>query len=414
MTMAPKGTPLWKTTYNNFAPRVGLAYGLSQSRGHETVLRGGFGVFYDLGTGPSGNAFSTPSWPYARGKVLPNTLPIDPVLAMLPPISLDPPYGTLTVFDPRFKLPRTYEWNLAIERSLGAKQTVTASYVAALGRDLLRQEQLSGPSLPNPNFTRVFVIRNTATSDYHALQVQFQRRLSRGLQALASYTWSHSIDIATIESSNHASSTAVDPKTDRGSSGLDVRHAFSAGFTYEIPKPRVNRITGILARNWSLDGIFFARTATPAGAIAPSAPQLFGVRTVTRPDLIAGVPIYISDPTVAGGRRINRAAFKTPPAGRQGTLGRGVLRGFPAYQLDLAVRRKFNLVEGTNLELRADFFNIFNHPNFGTPVSNINSPQFGQSLQMLGTALGGGEGGFSPLYQVGGPRSIQLAVKLHF
>ena len=414
MTLAPKGTPLWKTTYNNFAPRVGLAYELSQSRGHETVLRGGFGVFYDLGTGPSGDAFSGPSWPYSRGKVLPNTLPIDPALAMLPPISLDPPYGTLTVFDPRFKLPRTYEWNLAVERSFGEKQTVTASYVGALGRDLLRQEQLSGASLPNPNFTRLVVIRNTAISDYHALQLQFQRRLFRGLQALASYVWSHSIDIATIESSNHASSTRIDPKTDRGSSSLDVRHAFSTGFTYDIPRLRVNKITEVLARDWSLDGIFFARTATPVNLVAPSAPQLFGVRTVTRPDVIAGVPIYINDPTVAGGWRINRAAFTTPPAGRQGTMGRGVLRGFPASQLDLAVRRKFNLAERINLELRADFFNIFNHPNFGTPVSNINSPQFGQSLQMLGTALGGGEGGFSPLYQIGGPRSIQLALKIQF
>ena len=193
-----------------------------------------------------------------------------------------------------------------------------------------------------------------------------------------------------------------------------MRHAFSTGFTYDIPRLRVNKITEVLARDWSLDGIFFARTATPVNLVAPSAPQLFGVRTVTRPDVIAGVPIYINDPTVAGGRRINRAAFTTPPAGRQGTLGRGVLRGFPASQLDLAVRRKFNLAERINLELRADFFNIFNHPNFGTPVSNINSPQFGQSLQMLGTALGGGEGGFSPLYRIGGPRSIQLALKIQF
>jgi Carboxypeptidase regulatory-like domain/TonB dependent receptor-like, beta-barrel len=413
MTLAPKGTPLWKTTYNNFAPRLGVAYQISRAKGGEAVLRGGFGIFYDLGTGPTGNAFLAANFPYQRIKFLANTFPIDPAQAEPPPISLDPPYGDLRVY-PDFKLPRTYQWNVSVERALGSNQTITASYVAAVGRRLLRLEVLSGPALANPNFTRLLIYRNAATSDYHALQLQFQRRLSRGLQALASYTWSHSFDIASGETFRNPPVTKIDPNIDRGPSNFDVRHSFSAAVTYDIPGSNANRLTDALLSKWSVDAIFRTRTATPVDLIA-NAPALFGIFGVSsRPDLVAGVPLYIKDPTVAGGRLVNKAAFATPPAGRQGTLGRNSVRGFPLSQLDLALRRKFALTERFSLQWKADFFNLLNHPNFGDPVSFLGSPLFGRSLQTLGRDLSGGDGGFSPLYQIGGPRSIQLALKLGF
>jgi hypothetical protein len=134
-----------------------------------------------------------------------------------------------------------------------------------------------------------------------------------------------------------------------------------------------------------------------------------------RPDLVEGVPLYIEDSSVAGGRRINRDAFIIP-AGRQGALRRNALRGFNFSQLDVAFRRQINLGERVNLQLRAEFFNVLNHPNFGDPVSDLNSNLFGQSIQMMGRSLGigGVNGGLSPLYQIGGPRSIQLALKLQF
>ncbi len=237
--------------------------------------------------------------------------------------------------------------------------------------------------------------------------------LSSGLQVLASYTWSHSIDIASAETTRHASAVKIDPKIDRGPSDFDVRHSFTTAITYDIPGPEPNRLSNALLRNWAVDAIFRARTATPLDLIA-STPPLFGVASVTRPNLIAGLPLYVDDPNVAGGRRINRSAFSTPPPGRQGTLGRNSIRAFPLSQLDFALRRTFYLRERFYLQFRTDVFNIFNHPNFGDPVNFLGSPLFGQSLQMLGRDLGGGDGGFSPLYQIGGPRSIQLALKLQF
>jgi hypothetical protein len=129
--------------------------------------------------------------------------------------------------------------------------------------------------------------------------------------------------------------------------------------------------------------------------------------------MVPGQPLYIEDVNEPGGRRLNRAAFANPPAGRQGTLGRNTLRGFPLTQLDMSLRRQFNLTERTRIQFRVDAFNIFNHPNFADPISVLNDPNFGRSTQMLGRSLHGGFG-FSPLYQVGGPRSLQFALKLQF
>jgi hypothetical protein len=421
MTLAPAGTKLWQTTYNNFAPRVGVAYQLSDTQGRETVLRGGFGVFYDLLYGSVLNSFSN-SWPSVVFKFLPagTPFPFDATAAAPPSLSRTPPAGTLYLTDPNLRLPRTYEWNLAVERSLGASQTVSASYVGAAGRRLLRQEQLTNP---NPTFTTVLVTRNTATSNYHAMQLQYNRRLSKGLQALASYTWSRSIDTASNDSVSLQPAAVVSPIVDRGPSDFDVRHAFAAAVTYSPPTTSLAPLLKTVLGGWSIDPIFTARSATPVNVTTTTDVLGLGVSSVSRPDLVQGVPLYITDPTVAGGRRFNRAAFSIPPAnsGRQGTLGRNALRGFPVYQIDLALRRRFSLTERLKLQFSSEFFNIFNHPNFADPQGSLGSngvpnALFGQSTTMLGRSLGSGgvAGGFSPLYQIGGPRSIQLALRLSF
>jgi hypothetical protein len=122
-----------------------------------------------------------------------------------------------------------------------------------------------------------------------------------------------------------------------------------------------------------------------------------------------------------GGKLFNSAAFTAPPAGQQGDFGRNVLRAFGAAQADIAFQREFHLAERMKLRFRGEFFNIFNHPNFGPPnniVPTVTSPNplFGQSTQILASSLGSGgaNGGLNPLYQIGGPRSIQLALKLQF
>jgi len=159
-----------------------------------------------------------------------------------------------------------------------------------------------------------------------------------------------------------------------------------------------------------------------------SFPTVYGLAYL-RPDLLSGVPLYLEDTSAAGGRRINPAAFVVPGDARQGTLGRNALRGFPLYQTDLALRRQFNFTERVSLQLRAEIFNLLNHPNFVDPsgadaslgsrsgTDGLLRPNltFGRSLSARGGSLWGGQAaGFGPFYFEGGPRMIQFSLGLTF
>jgi Carboxypeptidase regulatory-like domain/TonB-dependent Receptor Plug Domain len=402
MQLASRGTSLWKTTYNNVAPRIGVAYVVSEKPGSEIVARGGFGVYYDTGNEFGSAGFT--QFPFSVTRSVSSiSFPLLPTqVAPAPFPSLTPPYGVLSTFDPALKLPYTLEWNVAVQRSLGISQAVTVAYVGAAGRRLLQQQRLSLGAI-NPNFTILFLTTNKATSDYHALQAQVQRRLSRGLQMLVSYTWSHAID------EDSAGSTARLAK--RGNADFDVRHNAAAAVTYDIPSPTINRGLDVVLGHWSVDTTVHLQSALPLDLVASTLiDPATGTTINVRPNLIGGVPLYVDDPTLPGGRRINRTAFSIPPTGQSGTLGRNVLRGLPAWQVDFALRRQINLTEKLKLQLRAEAFNLFNHPNFGTIQTSLTAANFGQATNMLNRQLGG----LNQLYQIGGPRSMQFALKLIF
>ncbi len=408
--LAPRGTRFYETTYNNFSPRVGASYQLSQKLG--TVVRGGFGVFYDLGYNFTGTAFSTTLYPNARTLALTNQRFDAATAAVQPPaVSANPPYPRIFAYQPGFKLPYTLQYNLTIEQAIGAQNLITVAYVGANGKRLGRVTTLTNPGF----FTRIDAVTNDATSDYHALQLQYQRRLSRGLQALASYTFAKSLDIVSEESfQNRQSPTGgFNPLQDRGPSSFDVRHAFNAALSYMIPSPFADGVGRAIFGGFGLDAIVRARSATPVNVLSGRDPFGLGFTTVARPDVVAGQPLYLEDASFAGGKRFNAAAFdgaKTLAEGRQGTLGRNVLRGFGASQLDIALRRQFKITEQFNLQFRADAFNVFNHANFANPTGILTSGNFGRATQMLASGLGG----LSPLFQIGGSRSLQLALKLQF
>jgi hypothetical protein len=311
-------------------------------------------------------------------------------------------------------------WNVALEQSLGSSQTLSLTYVGAIGRDLLRASDLANV---NANFGLVVVTGNTATSNYHALQLKLQRRLARGLQALASYTFAHSIDTASTDASylNFNSPGTPNPNVDRADSDFDIRHSFTAAVTYDLPAPNSQRVVHATLGGWSVDSFVLARSAPPVDLIGE---MLFFSSAVIdlRPNVNPGVPLVLYGSQYPGGKIFNSAAFPkpatpgSPPAGQQGDFGRNVLRAFGAWQADVAFQRQFHLTEQVGLRFRSEFFNIFNHPNFGPPNNSLTGPLFGHSTQTLASGLGsGGEnGGFSPLYQVGDPRSIQFALKLQF
>ena len=429
---AAPGTPVYKTKYDNFAPRVGAAYQLRQAAGWETILRGGFGIFYDLASVQAGQALGFNTFPFgAQKRVFSNlAFPLDPSVTQPPPISVSQlASGNLVGFDPNLESPRAFQWNATLEQSLGNNQALSVAYVAAVGRRLLQNEQIV---FPNPNIFIAELVDNSGTSDYHSLQVQFQRRLSRGFQALASYTWAHSIDTASSGSLGEASNFIVStlgPNQNRGASDFDIRHTFSAAVTYAVPKSRAeSRLVHGILDGWFLDSIIQARSAPPLTAFDPnlafSAISGFDL-AVVRPDVVAGNPLYLHGSQYPGGKALNPAAFVDPPIDpstgftvlRQGTLGRNALRGFGAAQWDFAVRREIVLHESWRLQFRGEFFNVLNHPNFATPIGDRTNPFFGQSLSMLSRGLSEnspGDGSFASIFQLGGPRSIQFGLKLLF
>jgi hypothetical protein len=409
LTVAPRGTPLWRTSWYNFVPRVGAAYAIRTTAGSETVVRGGAGIFFDTGQqqgtfGYNGAGF-TGSASYCPGCGTPAVFPLIGS-QLLPPITIPPPASLLYGFAHHLQLPYTWQWNATIQQALGTSQALTLSYVGASARRLLQHNQLSLASV-NPEIGTLIYIKNGLTSDYDALQVQLQRRLSHGLQALASYTWSHSIDFG----SNDSAFAYL-----RGDSDFDVRHNFSAALSYELPGSFHNRIAKAILGQWSIDDRLSARTAFPVPLNGPRRVNPATLQSYNAGlDLVPGSDLIIYSSQFPGGKRINPDAFSVPPIGNVGNSPRNVVRGFGAWQMDFAIRRDFPIRERLKIQFRAEAFNIFNHPNFGT-INTSYCPAsdplctFGEATAILAQSLGG----LSPLYQMGGPRSLQFAAKLVF
>lgn len=421
------GTPPFKTTFGNIAPRIGLGYQLHRNPDFATVLRGGFGVFYDMATSETGTLLSEASYPYGAFQfVFGTTYPFDPLTAQPPPITLQglsaPGAAPLTAFDSNLRLPYTLEWNLALEQGLGKQQSLSASYVGSAGKRLLQTAVVSQPNL---SFNSAWLITNTASSDYDALQIQFHRQLRQGLQALISYTWAHSIDTASAGSSFVGSNTFIPGAlaSNRGPSDFDIRHAFSLGATYDIPQPHLNKLATTVLGHWSIQNVVQVHSSAPVNIYEANFPQLAQFSTQVRPDLVRGQSFYLYSAQYPGNKALNPAAFASPPLDsngnptRQGDLGRNALRGFGLTQWDVAIHREFPIRDTRfALQFRAEAFNVLNHPNFGPPQAGIGTGSFGVSTQTLAESLGGnvGSGGFNALYQLGGPRSLQFALKLQF
>jgi hypothetical protein len=331
-------------------------------------------------------------------------------------------------FDPHLKLPYTLEWNAAFEQALGKNESFSISYVGAAGRRLLTRE-FSNHVVGNPNASVVYMIFNGRTSDYDALQAQFQRRLSGGLQALASYTWAHSIDDGSAASYANQSNTFAPNSaagSNRGPSDFDIRHTFTAAVTYDIPGTHANAVLNQITRDWSIENIVLARSAPPVDVLdgVYQFSYLDGFNAAVRPDLVPGAALYFYGSQYPGGKAINSAAFVHPPIDattqqpvRNGNVPRNFFRGFGAAQWDFAIHRVFPIRDRVTLQFRAEMFNILNHPIFGSPANLYGVGGFGVSNQILAQALNGnnlGSGAFSPLYQIGGPRSAQLALKIQF
>lgn len=401
LQLAPQGTSLWRTTWYNFAPRLGVAWQAHTNPGWETVLRAGAGVFFDTDNQFGVDGFiGIGHYAYQLHPNLPT--PLAPAQLDFSP-SATPPFTSETAyaFPAHLQLPYTLEWNVSLQQSLGKVQAVTMSYVASNGRRLIGSQTLSVAEL-NPNFGEISYFDNRVTSNYQSLQIQFQRSVAHGLHALASYTWSHSLDFG---------STGSEIPLTRGNSDFDVRNNFVGGLSWDAPHVQYGRLLDALTNGWGIDGRLSARTAFPVSLDgntlidATTGQQYFSGLNVVQEQ-----PTYLFGSQYPGGKIINKAAFIVPSGTSIGDAPRNFVRGFGATQINLAVRRTFSLYDKLALQFRAEAFNILNQPNFGYVDPYYTDATFGQATTMLNGSLGT----MSSQYQQGGARSLQFALKLVF
>ncbi|HYP53976.1 MAG TPA: TonB-dependent receptor, partial [Pyrinomonadaceae bacterium] len=372
---------------NNFAPRVGLAWTLGD-RG-ETVVRAGYGVYYETNPLAPGEGlyFNAPFFDFNLFFPLPG-LPLtvsDPFPAFFPFALPD----SAQAIQRDLRTPYTQHWNLNVQRELFRAGVLEVAYVGAKGTKLLAARDINQPQpsvlppglpfVPRPvaQFDEINAIESRAASNYHALQARFQQRLTKGLAALASYTWSKSIDDASnffpSAGDPNFPQNSYDLRAERARSNFDVRHRFTLSYAYDLPFGRGRAFAGgggllsTLLTGWQTFGIVTLQTGRPFTVAllrefdnSGTGFSALGFGSNDRPNLVG-------DPD-AGPRTpeqwLNPAAFALPAPGTFGNAGRNVAEG-PGYQsVNASLVKNTDLGERYNLQLRAEFFNLFNHPNF--------------------------------------------------
>jgi len=407
-----QNAPLYPTRWFDVAPRLGIAYLSDDTPGHEMMLRAGVGLFYDLGYGAIDGAFSAA--PYSNVETVSEVnfpfTAADLVPPVLPPVR---PYGEVTTGDSALKSPVVLQWNGTWEKNFGSGYIVSIGIVGTRGYRLMRMAT-------EPSYTAAYdvlrLLSNGSSSSYNGGQVQFRKRLSGSLQMQLSYTWARSVDSASTDSGFGGGFASLYGAGEHGPSDYDVRNSLSLSGSWRLPAPRGTAF--YLLRHWYIDFVESARSGLPFDiqgvSAATSGSAGAGLFAEVRPNL-TGLPIWIDDPKVPGGKRLNIAAFSAPTGYAQGDLGRNALRGFGFSQLDLSLRRMIPITERYQIGIAAEGYNILNHPNFANPSplegANMSSPNFGIVTQMMNQAFGGG---VNPLFRSGGSRSMELSVRLQF
>ncbi|MEO7652814.1 MAG: TonB-dependent receptor, partial [Bryobacteraceae bacterium] len=378
------GAGLYATDYNNFAPRIGIAYRPKD----RTVIRAGYGVF-----------FSESSWLHLTNHVLnppffvrqnffssrelvlqaQNPFPIGQEAAggLPAPVAYDRDRRTSYV----------QTWSFNVQRDLGADIVAEVGYVGNHAVKMARNVQLNIP-LPGPgniqsrrplqNFGPVSTaIRNDATSSYNGLQTRLEKRFSSGLSLLGAYTFMRALDL----SGNEQEGSTIDPRDlnrDRALSDNFVKHRLSVSYVYELPigagkaflsrKGLVDQVLG----GWQLSGVTTYQSGPPFTASV--AGDRANVGLGTRPNRTC-------DGNISGGtvdRWFDTNCFAAPDQFTFGNSGRNILIGQSMTTWDVAIMKRFPVIERHYLQVRAEMFNAFNKVNLGVPGGTVGTPAFGR------------------------------------
>jgi len=404
--------------YKNFGPRFGFAYQLLS----HTVIRGGFGLFYNP-TGSEGGSMRL-----FRQLPFGSTLSISPGdinvgqrvsdgFLPLSPVNYDfanNPFGAMFAVDHGFRPSYAEQFNVTVEHEIAPwEMVIKTAAVGNLGRHLYNtynaNQAVPGSTSLNtrrplytldPSLSDASYFTTDGLSEYYAFQLTVDKRFSHGLSAILGYAWSHAIDDVPLEFGGGAAGPQPqDPRNiaaERGNSIIDMRHRLTLSYTWELPVGKnkallnyggpVNWILG----GWQTNGILTVQSGLPFTAVLQTSTTNTG--TGSRPNA-AGEVTY---PRTLQ-HWFDTSAFSVPAPYTYGNLGRNTLFGPGRTNWDMSLFKNFVIHEQTRFELRAEAFNIFNHPQFGLPNANIGNPQAGSITST-----------------VGNPRQLQMGLRFQF
>jgi hypothetical protein len=406
------------TDWNNLAPRVGFAYQIVP----KTVVRSAYGIFYDQFMGIFNNR-SAQAAPFIRQTIL-----------QAPP-SLSNPYGGADPLDPlpgdpdknfvfspnsTWALPTKnmvagymQNWNFIVERQFWSDVLFRIGYVGSKGTHLLNSVEVNpgiyapGATAANVNqrrpYTPIGALQlgsSDAWSKYHSMQFTAQKRYSKGATVTANYTWSKSIDITSYASveGNNAGPDPFNTNNNRGLSDFDVPHRLVVSGVWELPlfKDQPWLVRGILG-GWQQNVIFTAQSGTPFTVFSGVDNALMGIG--------GNFADYNGQDWRIGGDRsrgeqineyFNRAAFRQNAIGTIGSARRNQLRGPGGWNTDYSLFKNVPFSERARLQIRGEFFNLFNHTRLNNPNGTVTNNNFGR------------------ITSAAEPRIVQLALKIIF
>jgi len=418
------------TDWNNFGPRFGFAWRPGGS--DKWVVRGGYGIFYE-GPSTSANAATLGFEKSAAASspdagVTPAFLLRDGPTVELEKPPLDDSFGAVpfgakpktnvSFYEMNRRTGYASQMNFGIQRQLPGNMVVDITYTANLSRKLpigtmnINQilPELMGPDAnqwlrPYAQFLNVQV-RSAAlgSNNYHAGSIRVEKRLSHGLTFLTGYTWARSIGDASNTTSSELGNNQIwqdiyNRRLDRGPDALDIIHRFTFSSTYDLPWGKGRRWLnqGLLATvlgGWNLGSIIVLQSGGPfTVTMQTNTTEAFSAGAL-RANVLRDPNLPNDERTI--GRWFDTEAFEAPPPYTFGNAGRGIIRADGRANIDLSISKNFVIGEGKYVQIRGDFFNAFNHPDFNRPNSTMGSAAYG--------SISGATA----------PRTIQLGARINF
>ncbi len=405
---------------NDWGPRFGFAWAVPQVK--DLVVRGGYGIYY---TPEITNSWTTLSLnpPIVRTFAFTGNAnnPIRVATAFQGAGTAQAGLFGSGALDPNVRSTYNQQWNFTLQKKLPRDLYVDIGYVGAKGTGLTAsfdgnrplQVIVPGPAVaprrPFRGFDNINVTKSIANSIYHSLQLKFERRVASGLSLLGVYTWGKSISNADISSVGGGTFLAgiqdyMDLRGSRSPSIFDIAHRFSVGAVYEMPLLKSSPApTRALLGGWQFGTYITEQTGF--GAALSGVVDTTGTGVASRPNAVAGQKAMLPRDQRTRARWFNTAAFALPTAGSFGSAPRLPLHLPGLNQVDFSAMKNFRFRESHRVQLRAEFFNFFNHVNLGAPGTNIRDPaNFGRVTSTVQGAAG----------MPGDARVVQFGLKYYF